>query len=209
MEFITEWVTQIILFLLLAFITDLILPTSSLRKYIKLVVGLLLILVFLQPVFQLFEVDVNRLFSQEMKNWENQSEVENMENLIDIKKKEIQASQRAYILEQMAVQLENSAKEELMDEHEVEILNFSFQFSEDEQDLNLESLEQLTVVVSDKKSEKHQDEVGDVEDIEINFANQTKKESNSNQSDTVKKFLSTVWQIPIDKINIQWEGGVQ
>ncbi|KGP72926.1 stage III sporulation protein AF [Pontibacillus yanchengensis] len=208
MEFITEWVTQIILFLLLAFITDLILPTSSLRKYIKLVVGLLLILVFLQPVFKLFEVDVNRLFSQEMMNWENQSEVENMENLIDVKKKEIQASQRAYILEQMAVQLENAAKEELMDEHKVEILNFSFQFSEDEQDLNLEALEQLTVVVSDKQREVQQDDVGEVEDIEINFANQPKKEENSNKSNTVKNFLSEVWQIPIDKINIQWEGGV-
>ena len=40
-----------------------------------------------------------------------------MKNLIELQKKEIQASQHAYILEQMAVQLKKEAEEELMEQY--------------------------------------------------------------------------------------------
>ena len=44
-----------------------------------------------------------------------------MKNLIELKKKEIQASQHAYILEEMAVQLKKDVKEELMEQYGLEI----------------------------------------------------------------------------------------
>ena len=40
-----------------------------------------------------------------------------IKNLIDLQKNEIQASQDAYILKQMAVQLKEEAEEELMDRY--------------------------------------------------------------------------------------------
>ena len=48
-----------------------------------------------------------------------------VENSIENQKKEIQASQRAYILEQMAVQMEADVKEELMDQYGVAIASNS------------------------------------------------------------------------------------
>lgn len=205
MSYITEWVTQIILFLLLAFVIDLILPTSSLRKYIKMVVGLLLILIFLQPLFHLFDVDMERFFAREVSRWNNAAQVEEMENLIDDKKKEIQASQRAYILEQMAVQLKKQAKEELVKEYGVEIQNFSFQF-QDEQNMSLETLEQLTVVLSE--TEKGRDP-SSVEEVVIDLDQPPNDEENSKATEKVKAFLASTWQIPEEQLIIQWEGGVK
>ncbi|MFC0522656.1 stage III sporulation protein AF [Pontibacillus salicampi] len=208
MDYIMNWVTQVILFLLLALVTDLLLPNSSLRKYIKLVVGLLLILVFMQPIFDLFEVDMKRFFSKEINGWNQQSEVEEMENLIDVKKNEIQASQRAYILEQMAVQLKKEAKEELMNEYEAEILDFSFQFASEEE-LTLETLEQLTVVLSNEASEPMDRQGDEIEQIQINLeSSQNDKKPEPDTSHPVKPFLAEVWEIPEDKITLQWEGGV-
>ncbi|QHE52917.1 stage III sporulation protein AF [Pontibacillus sp. HMF3514] len=207
MSYITEWVTQIILFLLLALIIDLILPTSSLRKYIKLVVGLLLILIFLQPIFHLFEVDVDTFFAQEMSKWNDQAQVETMENLIEDKKKEIQASQRAYILEQMAVQLKKQAKEELLSEYGVEIQNFSFQF-QDEQNMSLDTLKQLTVVLSE--SEKASNSSSSVEEVVIDLDQPPKEdEENSKAKQKIKTFLASTWQLPEEQLIIQWEGGVK
>ncbi|KGX90486.1 stage III sporulation protein AF [Pontibacillus marinus] len=207
MNYITEWVTQIILFLLLALIIDLILPTSSLRKYIKLVVGLLLILIFLQPIFHLFEVDMDTFFAQEMSKWNDQAQVETMENLIEDKKKEIQASQRAYILEQMAVQLKKQAKEELLSEYGVEIQNFSFQF-QDEQKMSLDTLKQLTVVLSE--SEKASNPSSSVEEVVIDLDQPPKEdEENSQAKQKIKTFLASTWQLPEEQLIIQWEGGVK
>ncbi len=206
MDYITEWVTQIILFLLLALIIDLILPTSSLRKYIKMVVGLLLILIFLQPIFHLFEVDMDRFFAQEMSKWNNAAEVENMENLIEDKKKEIQASQRAYILEQMAVQLKKQAKEELLNEYGVAIQNFSFQF-QDEQTMSLETLKQLTVVLSEKQKAA---DSSDVEEVVIDLDQPPQDEKkNEKKTKKIKSFLASTWQLPEEQLIIQWEGGVE
>ena len=42
MEFIKEWVTNIILFILLATVIDMLLPNSKFQKYTKMVTGLLL-----------------------------------------------------------------------------------------------------------------------------------------------------------------------
>lgn len=205
MSYITEWVTQIILFLLLALIIDLILPTSSLRKYIKMVVGLLLILIFLQPIFHLFEVDMERFFAQEMSDWNDAAQVETMENLVEDKKKEIQASQRAYILEQMAVQLKKQAKEELMNEYGLEIQNFSFQF-QDEQNMSLDTLQQLTVVLSE--TEKASDS-STVEEVVIDLDQPPDDEENSKAKQKIKTFLASTWQLPEEQLIIQWEGGVK
>ncbi|GGD21233.1 stage III sporulation protein AF [Pontibacillus salipaludis] len=206
MAFITEWVTQIILFLLLALVTDLLLPASSFRKYIKLVVGLLLILVFLQPVFKLFDVNMDQFFTQEMNRWNDQAEVESMKNSIEEKKKEIQASQRAYILEQMAVQLENEVKEELMNDHNVEIQNFSFQFKKDAE-MNLEGLKSLTVTM--KESGDQEAGTDEVEEIVIDLNQQPKNQEDKKSLNAVKSYLSSAWDIPEDQLILQWEGGVQ
>ena len=42
MEFIKEWVTNIILFILFATVIDMVLPNSKFQKYTKMVTGLLL-----------------------------------------------------------------------------------------------------------------------------------------------------------------------
>ncbi|MCY8267765.1 stage III sporulation protein AF, partial [Bacillus haynesii] len=44
MEFLTEWLTNIILFILMAIVIDMLLPNSSMQKYAKMVISLLLML---------------------------------------------------------------------------------------------------------------------------------------------------------------------
>src|SRR5690606_37362909 len=112
LSLIAEWVTNIILFILLATIVDMLLPSSSMQKYVKMVTGLLLILIILTPLFSLFKSDLDQaLLNMNLKPGQTEK---NLENLIDLKKKEIQASQRAYALETVQVQIRNDVEEELM-----------------------------------------------------------------------------------------------
>lgn len=53
MEWISDWIRQIILIIFIATFIDLLLPNSSLERYVKLIMGLIIIVSILQPVLQL------------------------------------------------------------------------------------------------------------------------------------------------------------
>ncbi|MCH5584182.1 stage III sporulation protein AF [Shimazuella sp. AN120528] len=53
MEWMSDWIRQIILIIFIATFIDLLLPSSSLERYVKLIMGLIIIVSILQPVLQL------------------------------------------------------------------------------------------------------------------------------------------------------------
>lgn len=73
MSFLTEWLTSIILFILFAIVIDMLLPSSSMQKYAKMVVSLLLIIVMLNPIFKLFKTDPEIIFDYLTKQEQSQS----------------------------------------------------------------------------------------------------------------------------------------
>ena len=143
MEFLIEWVTNIILFILLATVIDMLLPNTSLQKYTKMVTGLLLIAIILTPIFKLISKDFETVMAQ-IPTFQDSGE-KNMENLIELQKKEIQASNHAYILETMAVQLEKGVEEELMEQFGLKIANIKLTTKDDSQESVPENLEMVTV----------------------------------------------------------------
>ncbi|SDL62587.1 stage III sporulation protein AF [Sediminibacillus halophilus] len=203
MNLLTEWVTQIILFLLLAMVIDLLMPNSSMKKYIKVVVGLVLILIFLQPLFRLFQMDIDTMMSKASAGFDTATEEEEMKNSIDLKKKEIQASQRAYILEEMAVQMKNEVEEGLEQKHDVEIADISFQFEEGE-DLSFETLKGIHVLL--RKHQTNVETEGSVEEVVIDIGEEPVKEDMPD-SKPIKSFLFEAWGLEDQTITINWEEG--
>jgi stage III sporulation protein AF len=61
MEWLTLWLKKIILLVLLAAFLDLILPSTSLQRYVKMVMGLIILLTILSPVFTLFNLSQEEL----------------------------------------------------------------------------------------------------------------------------------------------------
>lgn len=73
MSFLTEWLTSIILFILFAIVIDMSRFSSSMQKYAKMVVSLLLIIVMLNPIFKLFKTDPEIIFDYLTKQEQSQS----------------------------------------------------------------------------------------------------------------------------------------
>lgn len=201
MTFLMEWVTQIILFIILATIIDLLIPQSSFQKYIKLAIGLILILILLNPVFSVLNIDIREAVSSSMLKISNEKEISSMENLIDLQKKEIESAQHAYILEQMAVQLKNIAEPELKDAFAVEIANIEFVFENNRQ-ASYENLNEIIVTLTEGKKEEGMMKA--VEDVEINTDEPLKKLDNDEE---IIAYLEKVWELQDKKITIFWEGG--
>lgn len=203
MEFIKEWVTNIILFVLFATMVDMLLPTSKFQKYAKMVIGLLLIAIILTPIFKLISEDFEQTIATipEFKvNNEDQ-----MKNLIDLQKSEIQASQDAYILKQMAVQMKEDAEEELMDQYGLVIADIDLLVDEDNQHPFPENLQKVVIQLKQPVEETEVVEV--VKSVEINTEEPQIPETKTENTDKVAQLLSRKWNVDEDAIELEIEGG--
>lgn len=204
MSFLTEWITSIILFILFAIVIDLLLPNSSMQKYAKIVVSLLLIVVMLNPIFTLFRADPDQIFSELMKGKE-EAQSEEIKNQMNLEKKEIQASQRAYILKQMAVQLEKSAKEPL-EKESYEMKHVEVLADEEHLDQNVEVDQfRIKAVLSPLTG----DAVETVAKVDIDLSRQKEESAGSQAKEImrVKETLADVWNMSSEHIALHIEGG--
>jgi stage III sporulation protein AF len=203
MDFIKEWVTNIIIFILLATVLDMLLPNSSFQKYTKIVTGLILIAIILSPVMKLFTSDFESAIASVSQF--NSFEDENIKNSIEFQKKEIQASQHAYILETMAVQLKTAAEEELMEQQGMEIANIELEVNDQDQRPFPENLEY--VIVHLKKAEDEGETVAVVREVEIDTNAPLPSKQTSQNTDQISSLLSEKWNVPEMSIQIMIEGG--
>ncbi len=56
-EWLTDWLTQIIIVVLLAVFMDMILPGTSMHRYVKLVMGLFILMTMLSPILSIISKD--------------------------------------------------------------------------------------------------------------------------------------------------------
>ncbi|MCY8207312.1 stage III sporulation protein AF [Bacillus subtilis] len=200
MSFLTEWLTTIVLFILFAIVIDMLLPSSSMQKYAKMVVSLLLIVVMLTPIFKLFKTDPEIIFEYLTKN--GQSESADIKNQINSKKIEIQASQRAYILEEMAVQLKKKAEERFShDDYKVGRIKLTAGEKVDSE----EDIKTISVYMA-PSSEKTVQTVAPVH-IDTDHAYVTKEAAEQKEAKQIKTQLADIWEIGSEKITVHMEGG--
>ncbi len=197
MQFLTEWITNIIVFVLLATVIDMLLPNSSMQKYTKIVTGLLLITIILTPLLKLMSSDFEEVL--ETVALSGTDENKSVENSIEFKKKEIQASQRAYILEQMAVQMKEQAEKELIAEYEKEIVAIDIQ-SEDLENLP-DSIQQVHVELKDYAK-------GSVEVVQRVEVGAHQQEQPIDRHDDISAALAEQWNLSTDQVIILEKGGM-
>lgn len=203
MDFLKEWVTNIIIFILLATVLDMLLPNSSFQKYTKIVTGLILIAIILSPVMKLFTTDFETAIAS-MGQYNGQED-EKIKNSIEFQKREIQASQHAYILQTMAVQLKTAAEEELMEQQGMEIANIELEVNDQDQRSFPENLEY--VIVHLKKAEDEGETVAVVREVEIDTNAPLPSKQTSQNTDQISSLLSEKWNVPENSIQIMIEGG--
>lgn len=205
MGFLIEWVTNIILFILLATVIDMLLPNSSMQKYTKMVTGLLLIAIILTPIFKLISKDFETTLGS-IPSYQAPGE-KNMKNSIDLKKKEIQAQQHAYILEEMAVQLKKDVKEELMEQYGLEIAKIDLATNEESDQAFPDNLQKVTVLL--KQPENEVKTVEAIKQVEINTETPLPSKSSTEEAEKIAAFLSQKWNVTEKTVEVSIEGGIK
>jgi stage III sporulation protein AF len=207
--FLTDWITNIILFILLATVIDMLLPNSSMQKYTKLVIGLLLIVIILTPILKLFSTDMDELFAKMMDHPSYISE-KNTENLIELKKKEIQASTTAYILKQAAVNMKDDVEEELRDQYGLTVKDINLVLKDQEQLTSVPAAEDLEIVEIILEKASEETVISAIAPVQIDTSRPKELEPSSTNSSSEGKivaFLADRWQLESSIILVELEGG--
>ncbi|OCA91054.1 stage III sporulation protein AF [Bacillus sp. FJAT-27225] len=205
MDFLIEWVTNIILFVLLATVIDMLMPNSAMQKYTKIVTGLLLIAIILSPILKLISSDFEEALAS-LPALQASSYGENSKSLLESQKKEIQEAQHAYILEQMAVQLEADTKEELMNQFGYQIKGITVAADNVDGQGLPEQIDLVSLRLAEPEEEVHS--VRAIEVVNIRTTEPLPERIADEQTEEIRAFLADKWQVPAEKIVIAIEGGV-
>ena len=130
-----------------------------------------------------------------------------IKNLIDLQKNEIQASQDAYILKQMAVQLKEDAEEELMDQYGLAITNIDLVVDAENQQPFPENLKKVVLQLEQPKQTEEAVEV--VKPVEINTQQPLPMQKENEDNEKVEQLLSKKWNVEEKVIELQIEGGTR
>jgi stage III sporulation protein AF len=208
MDFLTDWITNILLFILLAVVVELLLPQTSLQKYVKMVIGLLLISIILNPIFKLFSSDLEDLLKNANVLFEKDVNT-NIENSIENQKIDIQADQNAYILEQTAVQLVEMTEKELMDTFNYQFRNVELIVDENygsylQPEDVMENL--LSIQVSLQEAAEEKPVVKQIDEVRINLSEPYETEFKPD-IEPIARFLADKWEVDKELLAISFERG--
>lgn len=203
MSILTGWVTNIIVLILLATVLELLLPNSSMQRYVKMVIGLMLMAVILSPVLTIFSKDFNTMLrSATLNDFDRSTQ---LENTIESKKSEIQASNAAYIEEQMAVQLKSQVEKELRERFNLQISNIALHLTEKEGEKNID---QIAVMVEEATQDQT---VNDIEAVSVSLQIEESDLEDFDSTDSTSKkvayFLADEWALYPKQVGVQVKGG--
>ncbi|WP_375541216.1 stage III sporulation protein AF [Peribacillus frigoritolerans] len=63
LSFLSDWISQLIIIILLITIIDMMLPNNGYRKSIRLVFSMVIIVVLISPILNLFKIDPQDIFN--------------------------------------------------------------------------------------------------------------------------------------------------
>ncbi|WP_088041685.1 stage III sporulation protein AF [Bacillus sp. EAC] len=204
MDFFMQWVSNIIVYILVATIIMMLIPNTGLAKYVRFVASLLLIVMMLQPIFQLFKVNIKEVLAgYQSTTYEANNQIKNE---INNKKNEIQATERAYILKQMAVQMKKEVEKSISQDFEQVVTNVELEVKDGVESVKTaQDLSKVIVYVSAKKDETSN--VDPVQEVTVNTDGPTMTDSGNITQLEIQNFLADRWQLEDKQIEVKMEGG--
>lgn len=203
---IYDWVKSIVFFLVLISVINNLLGSSSYKKYINLISGMILIILVVSPLLRVFDIDEKIDYYFEKNTFMADSQDIN-NDLIKIKQ-----SQMSSIIEEYKKEIKSNAAR-LLEKEGLYISSFNVKINEDENSRSFGTIEKIDIVAAYTYKEESNllesiDKV-EIDRIEIGQKNQEENNDNIKLSETeiyIKNLLSDFYNVDFDNINISIQG---
>lgn len=207
MSLFYDWVTNIILFMLIGTVIEMLLPSNQLKKYVHFIFGLLFLLLLAQPIFYLFQTDITKQISIiENELVADDQQLQKTKYTIEKQKEDIQAEQTAYIWNELANQYIEDANNVLPEEYDVQVTEIIFDHGDHAGD---DVITFTTIVVT--LTEVEDQEVTSITTIKPIDLSKEQNESNNlknRKRERMEQSLRKAWNLEENiEIEMKWEGG--
>lgn len=193
MGFFTDWLENVIAFLLLAAVVDLLMPSNRFQQYAKVVIGLLLLFVMLQPLWKVLSVNIE----EQLSKWADSTITDQQAATTAINKQSsLESSKELFILKESEQQLQALVENHLKQTFHKQIVDINIQVGKWENSLpkNIERIDVYIAPVSNNTEEQY------VKEIRVDSSNQSKADQKEERE--LASFLSKKWNIPTEQLNI-------
>ncbi|WP_269432706.1 stage III sporulation protein AF [Effusibacillus lacus] len=200
----SSWLTQIVLILLFAVVMDLVVPSSSMRNYVKLVMGLVIMVTMLKPISALYDnkFDISKI------QWPGGSVPAASFESIREKAADLERQQTELAEQQVNGVLEKALKQHVEAAYPFEVARVSVRFAKSEQSVSHSAeIEELVLQVRPKSNESRTIQPVDPVSVRMGESGESARRGHTEESDKrikqLKEELATLYRIPGSVISVQ------
>lgn len=193
-SFISSWLKDIVVLFILITIAELIMPNGNMKKYINLVIGLLIIVTIINPFIRLFKLD----FSID-KAVMNYSKYDNSEG---DDKEEFYSQQNNQIEKLYKERIRNELANLIEEETNYKVLDITVSILDDQKTYG--EIDKLNILITEKEKEDATNRIL-IEKIEtVDFDCNLENNSSSNDEyDEIKEIIYNNYSVDKEKIIIR------
>ncbi len=203
-DFLKSWVTNIVILVVLISFLEIILPSSNMKRYINMIIGLLVILVLINPFIALITNDMSiekEVFSNILEA--NEMSRSNKENFSDVQDNQVIELYKDSLRKEM-LDLINSKTKYM-------IANISIGIVENREDERFGEIEEVSLIVDNSPQDTGSNgnkniniKVDNVKEVsvKVNKDSNTKNKNNSSEYNDLRRLISDSYRIPESKIYI-------
>lgn len=198
LEWFKSWATGIVIAVIIATIIEMILPNSTSKKYIKIIIGIFIVYTIISPVIGSFKgEDLN-----------NYIKVENyiQSNSNALKTNEVSDNTQSSIKKIYSQNLQNDLKTKLKEKGYISN-NINISISNDDK----YNIERIDIKVDEKVTNSNQDEkqvktiVDNIKAIKIKVKKDDSQNNaiiTENDKNEIKEYIKQIYQIDLNNINV-------
>lgn len=198
LEWFRSWATGIVIAVIIATIIEMILPNSTSKKYIKIIIGIFIVYTIISPVIGSFKgEDLN-----------NYIKVENyiQSNSNALKTNEVSDNAQSSIKKIYSQNLQNDLKTKLKEKGYISN-NINISISNDDK----YNIERIDITVDEKVTNSNQDEkqvktiVDNIKAIKIKVKKDDSQNNaiiTENDKNEIKEYIKQIYQIDLNNINV-------
>lgn len=198
LEWFKSWATGIVIAVIIATIIEMILPNSTSKKYIKIIIGIFIVYTIISPVIGNFKGE----------NLNNYIKVENyiQSNSNALKTNEVSDNAQSSIKKIYSQNLQNDLKTKLKEKGYISN-NINISISNDDK----YNIERIDIKVDEKVTNSNQDEkqvktiVDNIKAIKIKVKKDDSQNNaiiTENDKNEIKEYIKQIYQIDLNNINV-------
>ncbi|XXF59990.1 stage III sporulation protein AF [Thermoanaerobacterium thermosaccharolyticum] len=188
---VKNWILQIAYISIVAIVFELLIPSSNMKKYVKVVIGLTIMIAIINPILGFLKngVDVNSTLEREY-NY-NSIDINSMTKQAEIERNKL-------IVDEYKKRLNEQIKERILDIIDASDVEVESTIIEDLNDKNFGVIKNVHVVLSNVKYKM----VNDINDGKI-IIDTSKTDEKGQILDDIKNDISKFYNVPLKNITIE------